>query len=145
MNMISCIKQVPYPDTPASAFGVNNEAKAIILPEDVPLVISPFDENAVEAALQIKDQDGGKLTVISLATRPAEAVIRDLKQTLVDAQPVDDAQLRELGSARGEAIRTLLVDESGIDPARVQILDPVAIEASGDRWVRCQLDVAAGG
>ena len=54
------------------------------------------------------------------------------------------AQLRELGSARTEAIRALLVDEAGIDVARVQVLDPVAVEPSGDRWVRCRLDVAAG-
>jgi hypothetical protein len=69
---------------------------------------------------------------------------RDLKESLAAVQPVDEAQLRELGSARSEAVRALLVDESGIDPARVQIMDPVAVEPSGDRWVRCQLDVAAG-
>ncbi len=82
MNIIACVKQVPYPDTPASAYGVDNETKGITLPEDVPLVISPFDENAVEAGLQIKDQVGGKLTVISLATRPLEMVIRDMRQML---------------------------------------------------------------
>jgi electron transfer flavoprotein beta subunit len=82
MNIIACVKQVPYPDTPASAYGVDNETKRITLPEDVPLVISPFDENAVEAGLQLKDQVGGKLTVISLATRPPEVVIRDLRQML---------------------------------------------------------------
>ena len=99
MNIISCIKQVPYPDTPASAYGVDNEAKAITLPDDVPLVISPFDENAVEAGLQIKDLEGGKLTVISLATRPAEAVVRDLKQTL--AMGADEAVLLEDAAFHG--------------------------------------------
>ncbi len=82
MNIIVCVKQVPYPDTPASAYGVDNETKRITLPEDVPLVLSPFDENAVEAGLQIKDQVGGTLTVISLATRPSDRVVRDLRQTL---------------------------------------------------------------
>ena len=93
MNIIACVKQVPYPDTPASAYGVDNEAKQITLPEDVPLVISPFDENAVEAGLQLKDQTGGRLTTISLATRPADGVIRDLKQTL--AMGADEAILLE--------------------------------------------------
>lgn len=82
MNIVVCVKQVPYPDTPASAFGVDNEAKAITLPEDVPLVISPFDENALEAGLKLKDRTGGTLTVLSLATRPAEGLVRDLKQAL---------------------------------------------------------------
>ena len=91
MNIIACIKQVPYPDVPASAYGVDTSANKITLPDDVPLVISPYDENALEAALQVKDQAGGKLTVVSLATRPAEGVVRDLKQAL--AMGADEAIL----------------------------------------------------
>jgi electron transfer flavoprotein beta subunit len=82
MNIIACVKQVPYPDIPVSAYGVDGEANRITLPDDVPLVMSPYDENAVEAGLQLKDEVGGKLTVVSLATRPAEEVMRDLKQAL---------------------------------------------------------------
>ena len=91
MDMIACIKQVPYPDTPASAYGADTETKRITLPEDIPLVISPFDENAVEAGLQLKDQVGGKLTVISLATRPSELVVHDMRQMI--AMGADDAIL----------------------------------------------------
>jgi electron transfer flavoprotein beta subunit len=91
MNIIACVKQVPCPDTPVSAYGVDGEANRITLPDDVPLVISPYDENAVEAGLQLKDAVGGRLTVISLATRPVEEVIRDLKQTL--AMGADEAIL----------------------------------------------------
>ncbi len=91
MNIITCVKQVPYPDTPASAYQVDNENKKIVLPEDVPLVISPFDESAVEAGLQIKDNTGGTVTVISLATNPTEGVIKDLKQTI--AMGADEAIL----------------------------------------------------
>ena len=82
MNIVACVKQVPDPDVPASAYGVDTEANRITLPADVPFVISPYDENALEAGLQLKDQVGGRLTVVSLATRPAEGVTRDLKQTL---------------------------------------------------------------
>ncbi len=91
MNIIACVKQVPYPDTPASAYGVDNETKKIVLSGDVPLVINPFDENAVEAGLQLKDQVGGNLTVISLATRPTELIIRDMRQLL--AMGADEAIL----------------------------------------------------
>ena len=72
------------------------------------------------------------------------AYYRELKAALVAVQPIDPDQLMALGSARTEAIRTLLVDESGIDPSRVEVLEPEAIEPSGDRWVRCRLDVASG-
>jgi electron transfer flavoprotein beta subunit len=91
MNIIVCIKQVTDPDTPASAYAVDSAANQINLSDDVPLVINPYDENAVEAALQVKDQTGGKLTVLCLATRPAERVLRDLKQTL--AMGADEAIL----------------------------------------------------
>jgi electron transfer flavoprotein beta subunit len=99
MNIIACVKQVPDPDVPASAYGVDAEANRITLPDDVPLVISPYDENAVEAGLQLKDQVGGRLTVVSLATRPAEGVIRDLKQTL--AMGADEAILLDDRGFRG--------------------------------------------
>lgn len=91
MNIIVCIKQVPYPDTPASAYRIDVTAKAIVLPDDTPLVISPFDENALEAGLQLKDKTAGKLTVLTLATRPAEIVTRDLKQAI--AMGADEAIL----------------------------------------------------
>ena len=91
MNIIACIKQVPYPDTPASAYRINDAANAIVLPDDTPLVISPFDENALEAGLQLKDKTAGKLTVITLATRSAEVVTRDLKQAI--AMGADEAIL----------------------------------------------------
>jgi electron transfer flavoprotein alpha/beta subunit len=91
MNIIVCIKQVHDPDTPATAYGIDASTKQIHLSDDVPLVINPYDENAVEAALQLKDQTGGKVTVLSLATRPADRVVRDLKQTL--AMGADEAIL----------------------------------------------------
>jgi len=39
-------------------------------------VISPFDENAVEAALRIKDAQGGKITVISLGVNLLREVVK---------------------------------------------------------------------
>jgi electron transfer flavoprotein beta subunit len=99
MNIIACIKQVPHPDVPASAYGVDPSANTITLPDDVPLVISPYDENALEAALQLKDQAGGRLTVVSLATRPAEEVVRELKQAL--AMGADEAILLDDPAFKG--------------------------------------------
>jgi electron transfer flavoprotein beta subunit len=99
MKMIACVNQVPFPDTPASAFGVDRAAGRIVLPDEVPLVLSPFDENAVEAGLQLRERTGGSLTVLSLATHPAESVIRDLKQTL--AMGADEAVLLDDPSFAG--------------------------------------------
>jgi hypothetical protein len=71
------------------------------------------------------------------------AYYRDLRRALVEAQSVDPAVLQALGPARAEAIRAFLVDEAALESARVQILDAVAVEPSGNQWVRCRLDVAA--
>ncbi len=36
MNIIACVKQVPYPDTPASAYGVDNEGSGSPCPRTCP-------------------------------------------------------------------------------------------------------------
>jgi len=70
---------------------------------------------------------------------------RSLREAMIEAQPVDQAAITALADARAEAIRSFLVDEQDIDPARVRIVDPVAVEESpDDGWVRCRLDVDAG-
>ncbi len=91
MNIIACIKQVPYPDTPASSYGVDADAKKVTLPADVPYVINPDDENAIEAGVQLKKQIGGTFTVISLAVAPTAEVIRGLRHSL--AMGADEAIL----------------------------------------------------
>ena len=76
MNMIVCVKQVLDPETPAAAFKIDPEAKRAIPPKDKPMVISPFDANAVEAALRVRDAHGGKVTVISLGGESAREVLK---------------------------------------------------------------------
>ncbi len=66
MNMIVCCKQVLDPEAPPASFKVDTSANKVVPPPGVPPVISPFDENAVEAALRVKDAQGGKITVITL-------------------------------------------------------------------------------
>jgi hypothetical protein len=73
------------------------------------------------------------------------AYYRDLRTALIEAQPIDPTAVTALGAARSEAIRGFLVEDSGIDSARVRLLEAAPIdESTGDRWVRCRLDVAAG-
>lgn len=76
MNIIVCIKQIQDPEIPPTKFKIDAEAKKVIPPEGVPPVISPFDEQAVEAALRIKDALGGKITVITLGKGTARDILR---------------------------------------------------------------------
>ncbi len=66
VDMIVCVKQVIDPETPASAFRIDAEAKQAVPPPGVPPVLNGFDENAVEAALRLKDSAGGRVTVLSV-------------------------------------------------------------------------------
>ncbi|MFZ5754360.1 MAG: electron transfer flavoprotein subunit beta/FixA family protein, partial [Bacillota bacterium] len=59
-NIAVCIKPVPDP---------NHYDKITIHPvhktitrEGIPTIINPVDKNAIEAALQVKEQWGGKVT-----------------------------------------------------------------------------------
>jgi len=77
LNMIVCVKQVPDPEAPASAFKVDEGAKKVVTAAGVSPVISQFDAMAVEAALRIKDAMGeGKITIVSLGPAGARDVIK---------------------------------------------------------------------
>ncbi len=66
MDMIVCVKQVPDPEMPPSSFRIDPEANRVIPAAGVSPVLNGFDEQAVEAALRIKETHGGKVTVITL-------------------------------------------------------------------------------
>lgn len=76
MNLIVCVKQIIDPETPAAAFKIDPEAKRAIPPKDRPMVVSDYDEVAVEAALRIKEAKGGKITILSLGTPSATEAIK---------------------------------------------------------------------
>ena len=65
-NMIVCVKQIADPEAPAGSFRVDDVAKTVSPAAGVSQVVSPFDEQAVEAALRIKDVHGGKISALSL-------------------------------------------------------------------------------
>jgi electron transfer flavoprotein beta subunit len=67
VNIIVCIKQVP--DT--TDVKINPETGTLIR-EGVPSIINPFDTYAIEEGLLLKEQFGGKVTVLSMG--PPQAV-----------------------------------------------------------------------
>lgn len=71
MNIAVCIKQVPDSDKVTIDRESNRLNRA-----GVPSIINPFDENALEMALQLKDLHGGKVTVISMGPPQAEEALR---------------------------------------------------------------------
>lgn len=97
LHMIVCVKQIIDPEIPPAAFKIDPEAKKAVPPADRPPVINPFDENAVEAALRVKDAKGGKITVLSMGTGFVPEVIK--KPLTVGADElilIDDPALENL-------------------------------------------------
>jgi len=66
MNIIVCIKQVP--DT--TNVKIDPKTNTLIR-EGVKSIVNPFDENAIEEAVRLKEAHGGKVTVITMG--PAQA------------------------------------------------------------------------
>jgi len=76
MKIIVCIKQVPDPTSSSSGTTVDAEAKKVVVPQGTPPVMNPYDENALEAALKIKDSQEATITVVSAGKNLAKPVLR---------------------------------------------------------------------
>lgn len=65
MHIIVCMKQVIDPEVPPHLFQIDPEEKKQIRGRQ-PLVISDYDEVAIEIALQLKEKTDGKVTVVTV-------------------------------------------------------------------------------
>ena len=79
MNIVVCVKQVPD----SSDIKINPETNTLVR-SGVPSIINPFDENAIEEGLRLRDQLGGKVTVVSMGPPQVEAMLRDILAFGVD-------------------------------------------------------------
>lgn len=65
MNILVCIKPVPDPER-YDCIKIDENSKRIVR-EGLSTIINPSDRNALEEAIRIRDRDGGRITVISMA------------------------------------------------------------------------------
>lgn len=79
MHIAVCVKQVPNPDALAAVLRIDPEGGNPVLPPGHPLVVSPFDEQAMEAALRLRDaagETGTRITAITLGPDSARAALK---------------------------------------------------------------------
>jgi len=74
MHIIVCIKQVP--DTEELGKVKVDPATNTLKREGVPSIINPFDENAIEEALRLREKKGGEVTTLSMGPPQAEEALR---------------------------------------------------------------------
>ena len=83
MDIVVCIKQVP--DT--TEVKIDPKTNTLVR-QGVPSIVTPFDKNAIEAGLRLKEKYGGRVTVVSMGPPQANDA---LKECL--AMGADDAVL----------------------------------------------------
>ncbi len=77
MRIVVCVKQVPDPEAAFSMFKVDEEARKVIPAPGLPLVMSPFDEQAVEAALRIRERHPDtRIAVMTLGPDSARNAVK---------------------------------------------------------------------
>jgi electron transfer flavoprotein beta subunit len=77
MHIVVCAKQVPDPEAAFSMFRVDEQAKNVIPAPGLRMVMSPFDAQALEAALRVREAAGeARITVMSLGTESARAALK---------------------------------------------------------------------
>lgn len=69
MHIAVCIKYIPDPEAAFSMFSIDEQALKVIPASGLKHVTSPFDEQAIEAALRIREQHAGtRVTVVTLGS-----------------------------------------------------------------------------
>lgn len=98
LKIIVCIKQIPDPEGPRSSYKIDVIEKKII-PVGIPPVINPYDENALESALQLKDKLGVKIIVVNMTERAALPILRKALSVGGDELVVlEDEKFKDLNS-----------------------------------------------
>lgn len=72
MKIVVCIKQVP--DTTEVRI---DPVTHTLVREGVPSIINPFDENAIEAGLELKEKYGGTVIVVSMGPPQVKESLKD--------------------------------------------------------------------
>lgn len=127
MKIVVCIKQVPDTETKVR---IGSDGKTIET-SDVNYILNPYDEYAVEEALQIKEKQGtGEVTVLSLGPERVTSAIRtalamgadkaihiNVDDTYLDSYAVSTALSKALQEAEYDLI---LMGKQAVDDDNAQ-------------------------
>ena len=112
LHIVACIKQVP--DT--TQVRIDPETNTLVR-EGIPAIINPFDLPAIEAAVQLKERYGGKVTVLAMGPpQAAEALQKALsygadRAVLLCDRALAGADTLATSAALTAGIRTIAKDD----------------------------------
>ncbi len=112
MHIVVCLSRIPDPEAPWKEVELNEGSTAPLL-ERLNMVVGPFDENALEVALQLKDVTGARVTALTFGPEANEDALRRALAVRCDsAVHVREERAAEMDSSAvaqvlGAAIRSL--------------------------------------
>jgi len=108
LKIIACIKQVPDSEAKVTA------ADGKVSWGDAPLVINPFDEYAVEGALQQKEALGGTVTALCIGPESAKDALKHaLAMGADEAVLVSDPALENLDTVGAAKVLAAAINKIG--------------------------------
>ena len=114
MDIVVTVKQVPDPDIPPTHFKIDEAAKRVVPPAGVSPVMNGYDAHALEAALRLKEQLGGKVTVVSLGPDAARDTLKRAIAMGADAAVhINDPSLNDADSATTAAALAAAINKQG--------------------------------
>ena len=131
MHIVVCMKQVPDPEGPKDSFEIDQEAMKVV-PRGIPPVLSLFDENALEAALRLKDVDkeNNRVTILTVGNRISTAVI--LKALSAGADDVVKVEDDLFESGRLDSMGTAAVLAAAVN--KMEDVDIVLVGRQSADW-----------
>jgi electron transfer flavoprotein beta subunit len=124
MHIVVCVKMVPD-TTQVSIDPVTNT----LIRDGVPFITNPYDTNAVEEAIRLKDKYGAKVTAVSMGPPNAEGVLR--KAVSIGADRAILLSDRAFGGADTLATSTVL----GLAIKKLNDEQPVDIVLCGKQTI----------
>ena len=124
MKIIVCVKQVP--DT-SGKVAVNPDGT--LNRASMAAITNPDDLNAVEAALQLKEETGAEVIIVSMGPPPAEGMLRECmargadRAVLVSAREFGGSDTYATSQILAAAINKIGVDEDDIVMCGRQAID----------------------
>jgi electron transfer flavoprotein beta subunit len=114
LHIIVCMKIVIDPEMPFSEFRIDRENRRAVPPSGVPPLFSPFDENALECALKIRDGRECKITVLSAGKALPKAVLQKALAAGADeVVALEDAQFEYLDSFATARVLAKAIEKIG--------------------------------
>lgn len=114
MHIVVCVKQIYDPEVATSIFKVDEEKKSVVSIPGLQLVMSPFDEQAVEAALRIREaaSEEVKISVLTLGAPSARDILKHGlsmgadEAIFIDSTPLVGQDFTTTASVLASAIET---------------------------------------